>query len=84
MLRLCLLWLEIFEAPMSARELFKSMLSFSLAQSLFGFQQVGGLLMNEPTSQSQQSASPVSSGSLNTSSFVVLGEGLAAGMGDSR
>ena len=67
---------------MSARELFKSMLSFSLAQSLFGFQQVGGLLMNEPTSQSQQSASPVSSGSLNTSSFVVLGEGLAAGMGD--
>ena len=72
------------------RELFKSMLSFSLAQSLFGLHQLGGLLINESTSdnfgsetpQSQQSAQRVNSGSLNTSSFVVLGEGLAAGMGD--
>jgi hypothetical protein len=74
----------------STRELFKSMLSFSLAQSLFGLQQLGGLLMNEPapeysprqTPQPQQPARPVNSGSLNPSSFVVLGEGLAAGMGD--
>ena len=77
----------------STRELFKSMLSFSLAQSLFGVQQLGGLLMNEPAPensrresrerpQTEQNAHRVNSGSLNTSSFVVLGEGLAAGMGD--
>src|SRR5215813_6015992 len=72
------------------RELFKSMMSFSLAQSLFGFQQLGGLVMNDSTSensrseapQTQPSAKQVNSGNLNTSSFVVLGEGLAAGMGD--
>src|SRR5690349_8014946 len=76
----------------STRELFKSMLSFSLAQSLFGLQQIGGLVMNESTPenfpsearqpQPQPPAQRVNSGSLNTSSFVVLGEGLAAGMGD--
>lgn len=73
------------------RELFKSMLSFSLAQSLFGVQQLGGLVKSEPAStparseappRARQSAAPVNSGSLNASSFVVLGEGLAAGMGD--
>src|SRR5215813_7146538 len=72
------------------RELFKSMLSFSLAQSLFGLQQLGGLVKSEPASEpsrseapaARQSAAPVNSGSLNASSFVVLGEGLAAGMGD--
>ncbi|HJP91109.1 MAG TPA: hypothetical protein VJ875_04085 [Pyrinomonadaceae bacterium] len=72
------------------RELFKSMMSFSLAQSLFGFQQLGGLVMNESTSENSRSEAPqaqrpaqrVNSGSLNASSFVVLGEGLAAGMGD--
>ena len=66
------------------------MMSFSLAQSLFGFQQLGGLVMNDSTPENsrneapraQPSAQRVNSGSLNTSSFIVLGEGLAAGMGD--
>jgi hypothetical protein len=128
-------------------ELFKSMFSFSWAQSLFGLRQLGGLFtpgrcaegfdqitkateaeLDEPvrnffrvgdriqrqtidvaagsTSTAPSAnvppatgpnvpggvpptrpspsapAYPVNSGSLNTSSFVVLGEGLAAGMGD--
>lgn len=132
------------------RQLFKSMLGFSWAQSLFGLKQLGGLLSpaqsaggfdhvtriteaelsdpvknffragdriqretidilcgaafptraqngspdktgpppsaapGQPRAQRPVSAPsrPVNSGSLNTSSFVVLGEGLAAGMGD--
>jgi hypothetical protein len=136
------------------RELFKSMFSFSWAQSLFGVKQLGGLLTpgrsagefdqitrvteaelsepvknffrlgdrmqretvdilcgglsqarpnNTPQSSNQGGSIPprpsgtegrpdkytqtrpaykVNSGGLNTSSFVVLGEGLAAGMGD--
>ncbi len=136
--------------PMSnagTRELFKSMFSFSWAQSLFGLKQLGGLIapgstaggfdqvtkateseLSEPirnffrvgdrvqreavdllcrsqagsTRAQPPASSPrpsgtearpaqyandrpayrVNSGSLNTSSFVVLGEGLAAGMGD--
>ena len=128
------------------RDLFKSMFSFSWAQSLFGLKQLGGLLtpgrgaegfeqiakateaeLDEsvrnffrvgdriqretidalsggrtsparqnngssapspsvpsgvPPAQPSATAYPVNSGNLNTSSFVVLGEGLAAGMGD--
>ena len=131
------------------RQLFKSMLGFSWAQSLFGLKQLGGLLtpgqgagafdpvirsteaelsdpvknffragdriqretidilcgaalQGRPRNGSTGSAPPtttmprqpqaartvvmpvrpVNSGNLNTSSFVVLGEGLAAGMGD--
>ena len=129
-------------------DLFKSMFSFSWAQSLFGLKQLGGLLTpgraaeefeqiakateaeldesvrnffrvgdriqretidalsggrTSPARRGNGSAAPnqpapsgvpparpspsapaypVNSGSLNTSSFVVLGEGLAAGMGD--
>lgn len=129
------------------RELFKSMFSFSWAQSLFGLRQLGELIrpgssaggfdqvikateseLSEPVRNffrlgdrvqretvdllcrvqanstpsqppassprpsatearpaqyaKERSAFRVNSGSLNTSSFVVLGEGLAAGMGD--
>src|SRR4051812_3119262 len=68
------------------RELLKALASFTWASSLFAFDQIGGALRGvggEPRTERPPAGGATRSGGLDTSIFVVLGEGLAAGMGES-
>lgn len=70
------------------RDFIKSTLRFSWAMSLLGVQQLVSVMdtlfgtIARGPGQSHSTIRPVHRGKLNPATFVVLGEGLAAGMGD--